>query len=124
METINGCTVVPPSEAPEPVSFGPAETQRPYVLIAGAFPPGQQPPPLHVRPHTDEAFYIADGEATFQLGDREVPATAGCRVSCPERCPTPSGTRATDRCAGSSSSRPATRSICSFPSRPRHRVGR
>ena len=87
METINGCTVVPPSEAPEAVYFGPAETQSAYVLILGEFPAGQQPPPLHLHPHTDEAFYIADGEATFQLGDREVPATAGCLVFVPRDTP-------------------------------------
>src|SRR5215210_3283608 len=83
METINGCTVVPPSDAPEPVTFGPAETQDAYVVIAGAFPPGQPAPPLHVHPETDEAFYVADGDATFQLGDREVRATAGCLVFVP-----------------------------------------
>jgi oxalate decarboxylase/phosphoglucose isomerase-like protein (cupin superfamily) len=83
METINGCTVVSPSDAPEPMYFGPAETQGAYVVIVGAFPPGQTAPPLHVHPHTDEAFYIGDGNATFLLGDREVPATAGGLVFVP-----------------------------------------
>jgi mannose-6-phosphate isomerase-like protein (cupin superfamily) len=83
MELINGCTVVPGSEAPEPVRFGPTETQDAYVIIAGIFPPGQPGPPLHVHPHTDEAFYVADGDATFRLGDREVPVTAGGLVFVP-----------------------------------------
>jgi mannose-6-phosphate isomerase-like protein (cupin superfamily) len=87
METINGCTVVSPSDAPEPVSFGPAETQGAYVVIVGAFPPGQPPPPLHVHPQTDETFYVADGNATFQLGDREVSVTAGCLVFVPRGMP-------------------------------------
>ena len=87
METINGCTVLLPSEAAEPVHFGPAEPQDAYVLIFGAVPPGSSAPPLHIHPHTDEAFYIADGEATFQLGDREVPATAGCLVFVPREMP-------------------------------------
>jgi mannose-6-phosphate isomerase-like protein (cupin superfamily) len=83
METINGCTVVPPSEAPEPVRFGPADTQGAYVAMIGMFPPGQPAPPLHIHPDTDEAFYIADGDATFRLGDRDVPVTAGGLVFVP-----------------------------------------
>ena len=83
METINECVVVPRSEAAEPVHFGPAETQSAYILMIGLFPPGQPAPPLHLHPHTDEAFYIADGDATFQLGDREVPVTAGGLVFVP-----------------------------------------
>ncbi len=87
METINGCTVVPPSEAAEPVHFGPAETQGAYVVMVGTFPPGQPAPPLHVHPHTHETFYVADGDATFQLGDREVPLTAGGLVFVPRGMP-------------------------------------
>jgi mannose-6-phosphate isomerase-like protein (cupin superfamily) len=83
METINGCTVVPPSEASEVAHFGPAETQGAYVVMVGTFPPEQPAPPLHVHPHTDEAFYVADGDATFRLGDREVPVTAGGLVFVP-----------------------------------------
>jgi mannose-6-phosphate isomerase-like protein (cupin superfamily) len=47
------------------------------------FPPGHPAPPLHVHPHTDEAFDVADGDATFQLGDRELPVTAGGLVFVP-----------------------------------------
>lgn len=77
METINGCTVVPLSEAPEPMHFGPAETPGAYLAMVGTFPPGHPASPLHVHPHTDEAFYVADGEATFQLGDRRGPGHRG-----------------------------------------------
>jgi oxalate decarboxylase/phosphoglucose isomerase-like protein (cupin superfamily) len=35
METINGCTVIPSSEAPEPVEFGPAETEGVRVTAGG-----------------------------------------------------------------------------------------
>ena len=38
-------------------------------------------------PHTDEAFYVAEGDATFQLGDREVPAGPGCLVFVPRGTP-------------------------------------
>jgi hypothetical protein len=64
METINGCTVGPRSEAPEPVHFG-------------------------------------------------------CRGG----CPTPSGTPATDRCAGSSSSRPGDAEHEFVPSRRAESTG-
>ena len=47
METINGCTVVPPSEAPEPVQFGQAESQGAYVVIVGTFPPDSHPPIIY-----------------------------------------------------------------------------
>ena len=115
METINGCTVVPPSEAPEPARFGPTETQDAYVIMVGSFPPGEPGPPLHLHPHTDEAFYVGDGDATFLLGDREVPVTAGGLIFVPRAQSTPSGTPGTARCGGSSSSHPAARSTSSSP---------
>lgn len=51
--------------------------------MVGTFPPGHPAPPLHVDPDTDEAFYVADGGSTFQLGDREVPVAAGGLVFVP-----------------------------------------
>ena len=48
---------------------------------------GQPAPPFHVHPHTDEAFYVAGGEGTFLLGDREVRVTAGGFVFIPRRMP-------------------------------------
>jgi mannose-6-phosphate isomerase-like protein (cupin superfamily) len=87
MQTINGCTVLADSDAPEPVTFGPAETRDAYVVTLGAFPPGEPGPPMHVHPNTDETFYVADGEATFQLGDREVWVGAGGLVFVPRGAP-------------------------------------
>ena len=66
---------------------GPAEAQGAYVIIVGTFPPGQPAPPLHVHPHTDEAFYVADGDATFRLGDREVPVNSESLVFVPRGSP-------------------------------------
>jgi mannose-6-phosphate isomerase-like protein (cupin superfamily) len=86
METINGCTVIPLSEA-EPVSFGPAEMDGAYRVLAGTIPAGQPAPPFHVHPHTDEAFYVAAGEAKFLLGDREVRVTTGGFVFVPRGMP-------------------------------------
>jgi quercetin dioxygenase-like cupin family protein len=82
METINGCTVIRSSEPSEPIRFGPAETSGSYVVEVGSFPPGTALP-LHLHPNTDEVFYVADGEATFQLGDRELELGAGAFVFVP-----------------------------------------
>ena len=78
METINGCTVIPPVEAPDPIPFGPDQTKAAYVVLSGIFPPGEPGPPPHVHPYTDEAFFLAEGEATFLLGDHEVEVSGGC----------------------------------------------
>ncbi len=36
-----------------------------------------------MHPHTDEAFYLAEGNATFVLGERELTVTAGSLVFVP-----------------------------------------
>jgi quercetin dioxygenase-like cupin family protein len=86
METINGCTVITSSESPGVFRFGPAEMDNAYVVEIGVFPPGEGPP-LHLHPNTDETFYVADGEATFLLGDRELSLTSGGFVFVPRGTP-------------------------------------
>jgi mannose-6-phosphate isomerase-like protein (cupin superfamily) len=83
VETINGCTVIPPVETPDPIPFGPDQTQAAYVVLSGIFPPGEPGPPPHLHPHTDEAFFLSEGEATFLLGDHEVEVSAGALVFVP-----------------------------------------
>ena len=83
METINGCTVIAPSEGPGYLRFGPAEMDGAHVVEILAVPPGEPGPPLHLHPNTDEAFFVAEGEATFLLGDRELPLTSGGFVFVP-----------------------------------------
>jgi mannose-6-phosphate isomerase-like protein (cupin superfamily) len=87
VETTNGCTVITPSEGAEPVSFGPSEMADAYRILTGELAAGQPAPPFHLHPHTDEAFYVADGEATFLLGDREVRVTTGGFVFIPRGVP-------------------------------------
>jgi uncharacterized cupin superfamily protein len=82
-ETISGCTVIRRSEASEPVRIGPSLVRGAFVVEAGMFPPGQAGPPLHLHPHTDEMFYVADGDATFHLGDSELQLSAGALVIVP-----------------------------------------
>ena len=83
METVNGRTVIPAQDSVEPTYFGPAEMAGAYVAIVGVFPPGQPAPPLHLHPDTDEAFYLAEGEATFLLDDNEMTVTSGGLVFVP-----------------------------------------
>lgn len=59
MENINGATVILPH------------------------PDGDPAPVPHIHPHTDETFYVAAGELTFQIGDRTVAAPAGSLVFVP-----------------------------------------
>src|SRR5215211_4380280 len=82
-ETISGCTVIRRSEASAPVSIGPSLVRGAFMVEAGMFPPGQAGPPLHLHPDTDEMFYIADGDATFHLGDSELQLSAGALVIVP-----------------------------------------
>jgi quercetin dioxygenase-like cupin family protein len=89
VERINGCTVIRPSEvaeANEPVRFGPSEMGGAYVVEAGVFAPGTSLP-FHLHPNTDETFYVADGEARFKLGDRELQLGAGSMVFVPRGTP-------------------------------------
>jgi len=83
METISGCSVIRSSEDSVPARFAP--TEGAYVALVGVFPPGEPGPPPHTHPTTDEAFYVASGEATFLLGDREVKVSSGGLVFVPRR---------------------------------------
>lgn len=87
METINGCTVIMSSEAAEPISFGQAETDGAYRILAGTIPAGHPAPAFHVHPHTDEAFYVASGEITCLLVDREIKVLEGGFVFIPRGTP-------------------------------------
>jgi quercetin dioxygenase-like cupin family protein len=87
MEEVNGSTVIGRSESAEPTYFGPGDTGGAYVAIIGIFPPGGPVAPFHIHPNTDEAFYVAEGEATFLLGNRELTVTAGGFVFVPRGTP-------------------------------------
>jgi len=65
------------------VLVGPALTADAYVAMVGAMPAGDPGPPRHRHPHTDEGFYVADGELTFQIGERQVVAGPGSFVFVP-----------------------------------------
>ncbi len=54
-----------------------------YHALVGSLPADYETPPLHFHPHTDEAFYVAEGELTVVLSDREIVAPAGTLVFIP-----------------------------------------
>jgi quercetin dioxygenase-like cupin family protein len=46
------------------------------AIVESTMPPGAKGPPLHTHDF-DEAFYVLDGELTFQLGDELITARQG-----------------------------------------------
>jgi quercetin dioxygenase-like cupin family protein len=90
METYHGTTIVKPDpdgadgELPRrPIVLGPEHTANAYMAMVGTVPLGDPGPPLHRHPHTDEGFYIAEGEMTFEIGGEERVAGAGSFVFIP-----------------------------------------
>lgn len=57
-----------------------------YTLCETRVLPDNGPPP-HIHHREDEAFFIVEGEVTFQLGDRTVKCTAGSFVQGPRGIP-------------------------------------
>jgi quercetin dioxygenase-like cupin family protein len=55
-------------------------------LVESLVAPGAAPP-MHVHHEEDEAFYVLEGELTFQCGDRTARATAGSFVFLPRGIP-------------------------------------
>jgi quercetin dioxygenase-like cupin family protein len=60
------------------------ETGGAISAIENVVPPGWEGPPLHHHAF-DEAFYVLDGELTFQLGDELATAGPGTAVFAPGR---------------------------------------
>ena len=81
METISGATFVFDGEG-EPDLVGNELTGGAYRVLVGRVPVSDGPP-MHTHPHTDEGFYVGDGEVTFVFPDREVVAGPGTFVFVP-----------------------------------------
>ena len=111
METISGATFAFFHEGP-PDLIENDLTNGSYRVMVGQAPVSEGPP-MHVHPHTDEGFYIADGEMVFVFPDREVVAGANTFVSCLAGASTPPAPR--NRCAACSSTRLATPSTSHSP---------
>lgn len=58
------------------------DTNCKYAMWEAIVPPGGGPPP-HVHSREEEAFYILEGEITFQIGDQRLVATAGMFANMP-----------------------------------------
>ena len=81
METICGATFVFDGDGgPETIEND--LTGGSYRVMVGHAPAGDGPP-MHIHPHTDEGFYIGDGEMRFVFGEREVVAGPGSFVFVP-----------------------------------------
>lgn len=83
-DVVNGCSIFAPGDADGLLTIDSAEAGGAFSAIMGEIPAGSPAPPLHVHPNTDEAFYVAEGEATFKLGDREITAGPGSLVLVPK----------------------------------------
>ena len=53
-----------------------ADTGGQMTIVEQTEPPGAEAP-LHVHHREDEAFWILEGSATFQVGDKTIEASAG-----------------------------------------------
>jgi quercetin dioxygenase-like cupin family protein len=82
VETINGCTLIQPATIEGLLTFGPEEPGGAYSVMVGSGPPGPGPA-LHEHPTTDEAFYVAEGECSFQLEGEQIVVAAGGLVFVP-----------------------------------------
>ena len=58
------------------------DTNNKYAMWEAIVPPGGGPPP-HVHSREEEAFYVLEGEITFQIGDKRIVATAGMFANMP-----------------------------------------
>lgn len=61
------------------------ETDGRYAMWEALVLPGGGPPP-HIHSRELEAFYILEGEITFQINDQQVVATAGMFANIPIGC--------------------------------------
>lgn len=59
-----------------------AETNGKYAQLEAIIGPGGGPPP-HIHSREEEAFYILEGEITFQVGDQTIVATPGMFANIP-----------------------------------------
>ena len=63
-----------------------AETAGQLTIVEITEPPGSEAP-LHVHHRDDEGFWILEGDATFEVGDATIEATAGDYVFGPRGIP-------------------------------------
>ena len=61
---------------------GGEETGGAYALIHGVIPLNGGPPP-HIHRREDEAFYVLEGQLTFEVDSRQIRASAGDWITLP-----------------------------------------
>src|SRR5207248_2070467 len=60
-----------------------ADTGGAWSLVESIMPAHTQGPPLHINTQEEETLYVLEGALLFQLGERQVEATAGSVVYIP-----------------------------------------
>jgi mannose-6-phosphate isomerase-like protein (cupin superfamily) len=65
------------------VKAGQSETRGAYSLLEWRSAPGGAWVPLHVHQAEEEAWYVVEGELTFRIGERTIPAPAGSFILVP-----------------------------------------
>jgi len=73
--------------APINVRLRGEQTKGRLAVMENRVSAGFTGPPLHVHPDFDEAFYVLEGELTFQLDDQRLVAGAGMLVFAPGETP-------------------------------------
>jgi quercetin dioxygenase-like cupin family protein len=63
-----------------------ADTDNRFTLVEVTCPPGYEAP-LHVHYWEDEAFWVLEGDLTFQIGDTTIQARAGDYAFGPRNIP-------------------------------------
>lgn len=58
------------------------DTNGKYAMWEAIVPPGGGPPP-HIHSREEEAFFVIEGEITFQVGDKRIVAKAGAFANMP-----------------------------------------
>ncbi len=59
------------------------ETEGAYGLLEYTAAPKFAGPPRHIHRHTEEGFYLLEGELTFRVGESTIHASAGAFVLIP-----------------------------------------
>jgi mannose-6-phosphate isomerase-like protein (cupin superfamily) len=69
------------------IKAGASDTGGLLTVSEGVLAPRTQGPPLHVHEHTDECFYVVEGQLLVQVGEERHELGPGCFVWLPRQVP-------------------------------------
>jgi quercetin dioxygenase-like cupin family protein len=70
-----------------PIKAGAADTGGLLTVSEGVLVPRTQGPPLHIHEHTDECFYVVEGQLLVQVGEERHELGPGCFAWLPRQIP-------------------------------------